>query len=411
MSAYDEIQISEWLRDGIAAAKSDRLDEARELLMRVVESNERSEQGWLWLSSVVETDEDRLICLENALTLNSDNAQARAGLKWLRQRGAGDASPTSDGQSTEISAPPGPQAQLEREPAATGRKPELFLTPEGCVYCGLAVADSDARCPNCAKRLTTKRFKKEERSYLGYVLHAHWVLLVGINLADFFLIGFLWHNVDKVSPLIKDYLPFFAGSAVIGSTTMEALVEPELWTQLARLTLLGLAILGGIDAVGLFLRRPLAHTLGTLLIALHLLIGVSLFVLGFLGYLMAAFRGVLTVLLTKFMFSTVEDFSKVEHRERLEPDRHLLNDADYYTRGRVYEKRGMWAKALLHWRRAAAMNPDHDTYFAATARAFAHLGRYEQALAQIDEAVRVSRTPEEWQRLREIIVEARGGRS
>ena len=31
MNEYDEIQVSEWLRDGIAAAKSGRRDQAREV--------------------------------------------------------------------------------------------------------------------------------------------------------------------------------------------------------------------------------------------------------------------------------------------------------------------------------------------------------------------------------------------
>jgi tetratricopeptide (TPR) repeat protein len=193
---------------------------------------------------------------------------------------------------------------------------------------------------------------------------------------------------------------------VSGETTLNAFIETETLIQLVRLLLLALAILGALDALGLFLRRPLAHALGVGLIALHLVLGLSLFAIGFLGYVMAAFRGVYTLMLTMFMFNTIEDFSEEECRERLEPDRHLLNDADYYTRGRVYEKRGMWAKALLHWRRAAVINPGRDTYVASMARAYAQLGRYEQALINIDEALRVSRTPEEWQPLREIILEA-----
>jgi tetratricopeptide (TPR) repeat protein len=122
---------------------------------------------------------------------------------------------------------------------------------------------------------------------------------------------------------------------------------------------------------------------------------------------MLAFRGLLTVMLTVFMFNTVEDFSKVQRRERLAPDRHLLNDVDFYARGRVYEKRGMWAKALLHWRRAVAMNPDRDTYYAATARALTHLGRYDEAMAQIDAAIEISRAPSDWLPLRDIIDEAK----
>jgi tetratricopeptide (TPR) repeat protein len=280
------------------------------------------------------------------------------------------------------------------------------MTPDGCVYCGLVVDASATRCPHCGGRLAVKQFKKEERSPVGYLLHAYWVLLAGINLVDFFLIGYVWENIDTIPAVIRDALPFLVGPVVTGDATVRTFVEPELLVQLVRFTLLGLAVLGGLEAVGLFLRRPLAHLLGLALIALHLVIGLALFALGFLGYVMVAFRGLLTVLLTVFMFNTIEDFAQEERRERLEPDRHLLNDADYCTRGRAYGRRGMWAKALLHWQRAAAMRPGRDTYYAAMARAYAHLGRYEQALAQMDEALRASHKPEEWHPLREIIVEA-----
>lgn len=407
--------------------------------MRVIEVDERNEQAWLWLSGVVDTDEDRLICLENVLTLNPDNVRARAGLKWLQQRGTGVEPPTDaapGGAARPAAGPPGageavqrreqaaeavpPAKEVPRPPddrmwepletrarqPATNPEPDPFMTPDGCVYCGLVVDESATRCPHCGGRLAVKQFKKEERSPVGYLLHAYWVLLAGINLVDFFLIGYVWENIDTIPAVIRDALPFFVGPVVTGDATVRAFIEPELLVQLVRFTLLGLAVLGGLDAVGLFLRRPLAHLLGLALIALHLVIGLALFALGFLGYVMVAFRGLLTVLLTVFMFNTIEDFAQEERRERLEPDRHLLNAADYYTRGRAYGRRGMWAKALLHWQRAAAMRPGRDTYYAAMARAYAHLGRYEQALAQMDEALRVSRKPEEWQPLREIIVEA-----
>jgi tetratricopeptide (TPR) repeat protein len=141
-------------------------------------------------------------------------------------------------------------------------------------------------------------------------------------------------------------------------------------------------------------------------IALNLLVWFALFLLGHLGYAVAAFGGLYVVVLTVFMFNTVEDFSQEERREWLRPDRRLVNDADYFTRGRAYEKRGMWAKALLHWRRAIALNPRRDTYFASAARAYARLGRYDEALGHVDQAVAVSRTPEVWYSLRDVILEA-----
>jgi tetratricopeptide (TPR) repeat protein len=432
MSQYDEIQVSEWLREGVAAAKAGRRVEARALLMQVVEANEHSEQGWLWLSGVVDTDEDRLICLENVLTLNPDNVQARAGLKWLRERGvvaeppveeALEAGPVREGYRVEGEQPdaraqealddvhavqyagsPGPQA-------SAGWEPEQFMTSDGCVYCGLLVGDQVPHCPHCGGRLRAQRFKLEERSVTGQLLPAYWLVIAVVNFSGFVLISFDWEIfVDNVADRVPTALgPYVADvlsqifSYVLGPA-LDDVTSTEV--SVVRYSLLGLAVLGTLVALGLFLRRPLAHMLGLGLVALHFVAYVALFALGFLGIILAAIEGILTIFLTMSMFQTVEDYSKELYWERLEPDRHLLNDLDYYRRGRVYAQRGMWAKALLHWRRAAAKNSQRDTFFAATAQAYAHLGHYEEALTQVDTAIRVSRTPEDWQRLRQAIAEA-----
>ena len=81
----DSSQIADLLQQGIAAAKAGRKEEARRLLTQLVDIDERNEKAWLWLSGVVESTEDRQVCLENVLALNPDNQHARAGLEWLRQ--------------------------------------------------------------------------------------------------------------------------------------------------------------------------------------------------------------------------------------------------------------------------------------------------------------------------------------
>jgi hypothetical protein len=184
LNGHGENQVSEWLQAGIAAAKAGQRDEARELLLRVVEADEEIEQAWLWLSSVVDSDEDRLIALENVLEINPDNAQARAGVKWLKARVG----------EREVAPAPRDPGEVKGPADAPAGQAGLELDADGCVYCARPVTETDVRCPHCGGRLVTKHFKNEERSPLGYTLHAYWLILVGINLADYFLIGFLWRN-------------------------------------------------------------------------------------------------------------------------------------------------------------------------------------------------------------------------
>jgi tetratricopeptide (TPR) repeat protein len=104
----DAAQINDLLQQGIAAAKAGRKEEARRLLTQLVDIDEHNEKAWLWLSGVVESAEDRQICLENVLALNPDNRHAQAGLEWLRQH-----APPPPAAPAEIPEPPAPAEAWE----------------------------------------------------------------------------------------------------------------------------------------------------------------------------------------------------------------------------------------------------------------------------------------------------------
>src|SRR5689334_10098913 len=74
------------VQEGIAAIKAGRKEEARQLLNKAVDLDERSEQAWLWLSACVETVDEQQICLENVLSINPANQKARKGLEALTKQ-------------------------------------------------------------------------------------------------------------------------------------------------------------------------------------------------------------------------------------------------------------------------------------------------------------------------------------
>lgn len=79
MSANIEGMINEAIQSLRAGKKAD----ARKLLEKAIELNEYSEEAWLWLSAVVDTDEDKRVCLENVLIVNPNNERAKKGLQSL----------------------------------------------------------------------------------------------------------------------------------------------------------------------------------------------------------------------------------------------------------------------------------------------------------------------------------------
>jgi tetratricopeptide (TPR) repeat protein len=69
---------------GKEAARRGNHAKAHELFRKAAEIDPYHEQIWLWLASVVETDEDRLVCFENVLQLNPTNPTARRQLRRLQ---------------------------------------------------------------------------------------------------------------------------------------------------------------------------------------------------------------------------------------------------------------------------------------------------------------------------------------
>ncbi|HET91500.1 MAG TPA: hypothetical protein ENN99_12310 [Chloroflexi bacterium] len=74
------------VQQGVAAVKAGNMVAARQLLGRAVRIDSQNEQAWLWLSAAVETDQDRLFCLENVLMINPENEHARRGRDALREK-------------------------------------------------------------------------------------------------------------------------------------------------------------------------------------------------------------------------------------------------------------------------------------------------------------------------------------
>ena len=107
--------MNDLLREGIAAAKAGQRERARDLLMRVVEQDEENALAWLWLSGVVDSLNDREICLENVLALDPDHDAARQGLAWVRkQKGLQTPSPAEMVSPSAPSSEPPAAARAER---------------------------------------------------------------------------------------------------------------------------------------------------------------------------------------------------------------------------------------------------------------------------------------------------------
>ena len=162
------------LQRGIEAARAKRNAEARELLMYVVQLDEQNEQAWLWLSGVVESDDDRRVCLENVLALNPANQRAQAGLRWLNQH-----APTAPAAPVEHCPHCDAPLPSSGETCPACKQPVLIV----CPHCGDFTEIRKAQCIHCGDffgdfRQRTKYYVTLATAYIdeGKTAPAQWAL-------------------------------------------------------------------------------------------------------------------------------------------------------------------------------------------------------------------------------------------
>jgi len=112
---------------GIQAAKAGNKDEARKLLQNALRLNPHSENGWLWLASVLKEKKERLLCLQKVLEINPNNEMALKAVrafgvdpsKLVPQRGSLAQSLADDDEAVGDASIPIPNAEKIAQNQAT----------------------------------------------------------------------------------------------------------------------------------------------------------------------------------------------------------------------------------------------------------------------------------------------------
>ncbi|HFD40589.1 MAG TPA: tetratricopeptide repeat protein [Anaerolineae bacterium] len=151
------------IRQGRAAARVGRLDEARDALRRAVELNPDDADAWLALAGVEEEPAAKIACFENVLRLDPDHTEARLSLEMLRRqepkpKAAADA-------ATSIAAPADDELEAviaeasRRLEEAVGPPPPGEVPPDDVevLYCANhPTVETRLRCNRCGKPICTR---------------------------------------------------------------------------------------------------------------------------------------------------------------------------------------------------------------------------------------------------------------
>ncbi len=379
-------------------------------LRRVVEAEPENESAWLWLSAVVEDVDDKRLCLENVLVLNPENRAARRGLARLPAESAEEPPPTGQlvGQPVEPLTPAGALLHPERrregwrwhDPIQLRRVEVAGYSTQSafddvwqrdsdlCAYCATELAPDDRRCPGCGRHLMETDFRYPRASN---DLIIYWVLVLGTG--QLALVTVLFNLLGHGSPasLAWQSTVFLSLMVIVFGLALR-----RFWAYaasiVALLMILAALVLG--PALGPVVDDSLSQLAGReffLRLAENpyaLFIGPAGDLLRLLQYLAAPLA------LLYALLRVGPDFERVKVRRVAQLDRGIADASHHYGAGADYASRGMWATAVLHFQRAAALEPANPFYQRQLGEAYAQLGYYQRCLDVLESASQLTRDPE-----------------
>lgn len=358
------------LRDGIRLARAGDHTRARELLMRVVELDERRMQAWLWLSEVVDDEADRVLCLENVLAIDPGNRAARTGLRWLREQ----------------------QARACEEAEGVDRHPprELWEQPPHplrCPYCAAMTEEADRRCATCGGQLWVRTRRRATHSlWLWNLISVRLSICAASFLLPVVVLAWLAHRLaGAYDPLLL--LPAYLGMGHSGAELAQAafgIVPRAYLAPFLLLSAYSLALL-----IAMYLRWRAAHYLMAAGAGARLVLSVALMLTGHrYGLLCGGVGALVSAVSLPILMAVADDFAWDRARVHFDLDSRAKGGAARLERAQVLAEQGMWALSALYLRAAAVQLPGHSAVYTRLARAYLQLGRPDQALRALEDAVR-----------------------
>lgn len=361
------------LKIAIQAAKAGEREKAHQILMKIVEQDEKNETAWLWLSGTVKTREDRQICLENVLAINPHNEIAKKGLKKLG-----------------VDLPPALSPVEEEEPEVWDQPVYDVVLPEAndphkpkfqdvwssaanlCAYCAQPVQRSDKRCPNCKRTMVGKEPVFPNRSKYLII----WVALRSINhlfsLLGLLLFGAsLYTILPELTPLERYYLIGVVLGQIISIGFTVALFLRQVWAYWLAIAGLILTVLATVGLAFLSIPAPTPNIGGAS---------------SLLAFICVAPFIILQILYVYMVIMAGGDFKR-EKRWRIAAVDDRIKDALVLDKaGKLFAQRGMWATAVLYWQRAVGRAPGNVAILRRLADGYARLGFPERSLDTLHQA-------------------------
>jgi len=419
------------LQAGLAAAQAGERVKARELLQRVVEADESNLQAWLWLSDLVNTLEDREVCLANVLTLDPANDSARDRLALVRAQieATPEIEPVSILPHVETNELRLREAQVSLDFSGAELDDPLL-----CVYCAHSTRDEDKTCPNCHRSLYATMLKREKPAWLwvGWttgivdVFYSLGLLLLLTTILSYTLSAANFGNRPiETADVVQAYFGPSSGLSRAAQTALFSVLSREVF-----FFRLGYAALTALATFGLLTRRRPFYllyvaSLAASVVSVYFLAtlnraflvapggaatplqGIAQValneLLGIFSNLSSALAGGLLLLRGLLILLMEGDFEKVTERLWCVIDRTVREPITAFVRAKAHMRRGRWTLAALYLQRAITLQPSIAEYQLALAETYARLKRYPQSLQVLNQVERLTPGSLQVQMLREVI--------
>jgi len=369
----DPTEIQQLLRDGITAIKNGERAHGRDLLLKVVQANERLEPAWLWLSAAMDDPHDQLVALENALTLNPHNGAAaeRAG-KLREQLGL---TPPPPIQPPALMPLPAPTAESP-EPKSIPAEPLPEDVTYPCVYCGQPTRESDTRCRHCHRGLLVMgKWQGQGFQYVILILSGLYAQLALVQVVGAVISLSLSYGFDPLIPRILSQLPLVP--TVLGDFVIRSQAEAINVTLAAIIRVVVTLVI----LLMFYTDMNTAYAAAVWILLADMGWGwLAVTQLHWMSLSTAQLNAGLGALMIGVCLLAALNQRGARRREFVEIDRTLTNALALYVRGRELAGQGKWAAAAVHWDKAAALKPSEAAYAKDLALALVRLGRYDRAL-------------------------------
>ena len=384
--------MSDLFTAGVQALRRGDRTTAADLLRQAVAENPAHEQAWLWLSGAVATADERRHCLQQALALNPQNEAVRRSLQELEQ-----AQPAPKKRRPSPPPPPAPTTPPPLEYAAYSEFDDVWSRIEHinlCPYCAAELAAEHRHCPACGKNLILSYYRYENPSSN---LHVYWVFVLGLGQLALIQLIFDVLMGEPMVTLVQRgvFIPLSLGLTVF-------VMRRHFWAYIASLLML-------FSAGALLLAAPV---LDSALVTFFMgdvfartpLVGLGEGVVSFInGAVRMLQLGCIGLGLFYGVFLTAPDFARDELRlTAVAADSQTAEAA--FLAGDRYAKKGMWASAVLNWRRANVLMPTRLLYSLSLAQAYRQLRFYERSRDVLQSASKMATTHEGQTKIQEELL-------